>query len=176
MGRHEVDAAGDTVYYRIPDFQFVDQDSNLVSAETVKDKIYVTDFFFTTCPSICPKMSQQMVRLHDEFKDDPEVVLISHTIDPAYDSVAVLREYAQALGVDSDKWHLVTGEKDSIYYMARQYMVSAVEDENAPGGFMHSGAFVLLDPNRHIRGYYDGTQPEEVDQLMTDMRKLMAQQ
>ena len=177
LGPREVGPAGDTLYHRIEDFAFVDQDSNLVTEETVADKIYVADFFFTTCPSICPKMSQQMVRLHDEFLADSNVVLLSHTLDPEYDSVAVLKRYADGLGVKSDKWHLVTGAEDSIYHMAlKNYMVSAMQDEDAPGGVMHSGAFVLVDRDRHIRGYYDGTQPVEVDRLMKDVRRLADQE
>ncbi|WNJ18240.1 SCO family protein [Pontibacter sp. G13] len=175
LGMRDVQGT-DTLYHTIPDFSFVDQDSQVVNQETVAEKIYVVDFFFTSCPSICPKMSQQMLRLHDEFKDEDRVVLISHSIDPAYDDVKVLNEYATALGVDSKKWHLVTGEKDSIYHMATQYMISAAEDENAPGGFIHSGAFMLVDTNRHIRAYFDGTKPEQVDELMDAIRSLLNEQ
>lgn len=176
LGPREVGPDGDTIYHRIEDFAFVDQDSNLVTEATVDDKVYVVDFFFTTCPSICPKMSQQMVRLHDAFIADTNVVLLSHTLDPEYDSVAVLKRYAEGLGVKSNKWHLVTGPEDSIYHMAlKNYMVAAVQDESAPGGVMHSGAFVLVDRDRHIRGYYDGTQPAEVDRLMKDLRRLVDQ-
>ncbi|RMG59729.1 MAG: SCO family protein [Bacteroidetes bacterium] len=175
MGERTVSPSGDTLFHTIPDFTFVDQDSNRVTAATFADKVYVADFFFTTCPSICPKMSQQMVRLHDAFIDRPEVVLLSHSIDPTHDTVAVLREYAQALAVKSHKWHLVTGDEDDIYDMARAYMVSAMRDENAPGGYVHSGAFILVDKDRRIRGYYDGTKTEEVDQLMADIDRLLAE-
>ena len=173
MGERTVSATGDTLYHTIPDFAFVDQDSQAVTQATFAGKVYVADFFFTTCPSICPKMSQQMVRLHDAFLDRPEIVLLSHSIDPGHDTVAVLREYAQALGVKSHKWHLVTGDEEAIYDMAGAYMVSAMRDEKAPGGYIHSGAFILVDRDRRIRGYYDGTKPEEVDQLMTDIERLL---
>jgi protein SCO1/2 len=164
----------DTVYHQVADFQFVDQDSTLITPETFENKIYVTDFFFTSCPTICPVMKKQMLRIYEAFEDNNEVALLSHTIDPEYDTVALLHEYAQRLGVKSDKWHFVTGEKDAIYEVAQKsYMVTADEDSNAPGGFIHSGAFILVDKDRRIRGIYDGTKPEEVDQLMQDMRRLL---
>ncbi|MBD1399023.1 SCO family protein [Pontibacter sp. JH31] len=163
----------DTVYHTIPDFAFINQDSQVVTSLTVQDKVYVTDFFFTTCPTICPKMKSQMLRVYEAFKDEPQLVLLSHTIDPKHDTVAVLRDYADRLQVSSDKWHFVTGEKDSIYSIAMQYMVTALEDEQEPGGFVHSGAFVLVDQNRHVRGIYDGTDPAQVDKLIQDIPALL---
>ncbi|MFD2247304.1 SCO family protein [Pontibacter ruber] len=166
----------DTVYQQIPDFSFTDQDSQQVTAKTFEGKIYVTDFFFTTCPTICPKMKSQMLRVYEQYKDNPQVVLLSHTIDPKHDTVAVLKEYAERLNVSSDKWHFVTGEKDSIYSIAQKYMVTAMEDEQEAGGFVHSGAFILVDQNRHIRGVYDGTQPDQVDKLLKDIPVLLNEQ
>lgn len=166
----------DTVYHQIPDFRFINQDSVPVTSQTVAGKIYVSDFFFTTCPTICPKMKSQMLRVYEQFKNNDQVLLVSHTIDPQHDTVAVLREYAQRLGVSSNKWHFVTGAKDSIYAQASQYMVSAMEDEAEPGGFVHSGAFILVDTNRRVRGIYDGTSPEQVDQLIKDIPLLLAEQ
>jgi protein SCO1/2 len=163
----------DTVYARVPDFAFINQDSQQVSNQTFAGKIYVTDFFFTTCPSICPKMKSQMLRIYEKFKDNPRVLLLSHTIDPRHDTVAVLRDYAQRLQVSSSKWHFVTGEKDAIYGMAMKYMVSALEDGTSPGGFTHSGHFVLVDQNRHIRGIYEGTEAESIDQLLLDIPVLL---
>jgi protein SCO1/2 len=165
----------DTIYHQIPDFSFVNQDSQRVTRQTVAGKIYVADFFFTTCPTICPKMKSQMLRVYEKFKNNDQVVLLSHTIDPEHDSVAVLRDYAERLGVSSSKWQFVTGAKDSIYTIAAQYMVSAMEDEKEPGGFVHSGAFILVDTNRHVRGIYDGTNPEQVDQLIKDIPLLLAE-
>ncbi len=183
VGPRELGPNGDTLYYTIDPFSFWDQDSNKVTKETVEGKFYVTDFFFTTCRTICPKMSQQMLRLHDEFIDEPAVVLLSHSIDPEYDTVGVLKEYATALGVQTDKWHLLTGDKDSLYAMATNYMVSALEDASAPDGFMHSGAFMLIDPQGRIRGYvdregrfqvaYDGTQADQIDLLAENLRQLL---
>ncbi len=165
----------DTVYHQIPDFSFVNQDSQQVTSKTLAGKIYVTDFFFTTCPSICPKMKSQLLRVYENFKNNDQVVLLSHTIDPEHDSVTVLRDYAERLGVSSSKWQFVTGPKDSIYAIAAKYMVTAAEDENEPGGFVHSGAFILVDTNRHVRGIYDGTKPEQVDKLLQDIPLLLAE-
>lgn len=166
----------DTLYPQIPDFAFVDQDSQRVTNETFAGKVYITDFFFTSCPTICPKMKSQMLRVYDQYKDTPQVMLLSHTIDPQHDSVAVLNEYAAQLGVNSDKWRFVTGEKDSIYSVAQKYLVSAMEDENEAGGFIHSGAFVLVDENRHIRGIYDGTDAAQVDRLINDIPVLLQEE
>ena len=173
--QREVDGkqVSDTLYTRIPDFAFINQDSQQVTNQTFAGKVYVTDFFFTTCPSICPKMKSQLLRVYEKFKDNPRVMLLSHTIDPRHDTVAVLRDYAQRLQVSSQKWHFVTGEKDAIYGMAMHYLVSAMEDGDQPGGFIHSGHFVLVDANRRIRGIYEGTEAGSVDQLMLDIPVLL---
>lgn len=163
----------DTVYHQIPDFAFTNQDSQQVTQETIAGKIYVTDFFFTTCPSICPKMKNQMLRVYEKYKDNPNVVLLSHTIDPAHDTVAVLKDYADRMNVTADKWHFLTGDRDSIYDMALKYFVGVQEDAQAEGGFAHSGDFMLVDHNRHIRGHYHGTEAEDVDRLMQDMDILL---
>jgi len=159
----------DTIFYTIPAFRFIDQDSNIVTKKTFKGKVYIADFFFTTCPSICPKTRQQMKRIYDAFSNEARLAFISHSIDPEYDTVAVLHDYAKRLGISSARWHLVTGNIDSIYAIAREYQVSTRIDPEAPGGFNHSGAFVLIDTAGRIRGYYDGTSEEETDQLMHDI-------
>ncbi|WP_347156731.1 SCO family protein [Pontibacter chitinilyticus] len=163
----------DTAYLAIPPFAFVDQDSQVVTNKTFDNKVYVTDFFFTTCPSICPKMKTQMLRVYDKFKTNPNVLLLSHTIDPEHDSVAVLKDFSERLGVKADKWHFVTGNKDSIYAIAEKYLVPVQQTKGANGGYIHGGHFMLIDGNRHIRGVYDGTDPLEVDQLMTDIPVLL---
>ncbi|WP_276496612.1 SCO family protein [Pontibacter litorisediminis] len=163
----------DTIYHQIPDFTFVDQDSQRVTQETVAGKIYVTDFFFTSCPTICPKMKTQMLRVYEAYKENPNIVLLSHSIDPAHDTVAVLKDYADRLGIESEKWHLLTGDKDSIYDIAMQYLVPAQEDEGAEGGFTHGGHFILVDGQRHVRGIYDGTKEESVDKLIQDIPLLL---
>lgn len=164
----------DTSFTTVRPFSFVDQDSNIVTEETFAGKIYVTDFFFTSCPTICPKMKQQMLRLYEEFEDESDVALLSHSIDPERDTVARLKTYINKLGdINSEKWHLVTGNRDSIYSMARHYMIAAQKDDLAPGGYAHSGAFLLVDKNRQIRGIYDGTLPEDTDKLIEDIKWLL---
>lgn len=164
----------DTIPHMIADFKFVNQDSIWVSNETFSNKIYVADFFFTSCPTICPTMKKQMLRVYDKYKVVDQVNILSHTIDPLHDSVHVLKDYSERLGVASDKWHFVTGDEDVIYDLGEtSYMVTAGEDESAPGGYIHSGAFLLVDMDRRIRGVYDGTIPEQVDVLINDIDKLL---
>lgn len=166
----------DTIYHRIDDFTFTNQDSLEVTNSTFENKIYVADFFFTTCPTICPIMKTQMLRVYERFKDNEGVLFLSHTIDPEYDTVALLHDFAERLGVSSKKWHFVTGEKEYIYEIGQNsYMVTAMEDENEPGGYLHSGAFILVDPDRHIRGLYDGTKEDQVDRLISDIPKLLSE-
>lgn len=174
-GEREIDGT-DTVYHTIADFSFVDQDSAMVTKETVKNKIYVADFFFTSCRTICPKMKTQMLRVYDSIENDPDILLISHTIDPDYDTVGLLHDYADRLGVKSDKWHFVTGDKEEIYNLAQtSYFATAMEDKSEPDGFIHSGAFLLIDRQGRIRGKYDGTEEREVNRLLVDIRKLKAE-
>ena len=163
----------DTVYHTIADFSFLDQDSTEVNNDTFKGKIYVADFFFTSCRTICPIMKTQMLRVYDSIQNNPDVLLLSHTIDPEYDTVGLLHEYAKRLGVNSVKWHFVTGEKDKIYKLAQtSYFSTALEDKGVPDGFIHSGAFLLIDKDRRIRGKYDGTKEEDVNRLLADIRRL----
>ncbi len=172
LGEKEI-VDGETVYHTISDFEFIDQDSTIINNATFKDKVYVVDFFFTHCPTICPKVKQQMLRVYDKFKEDDRVVLLSHTIDTPRDSVPRLKVYANRLEVSSDKWHFVTGDKDKIYSMAKEYFITALEDADAPGGYDHSGVLVLVDKNRNVRSFGNGLNPEEVDRLLTDIEKLL---
>lgn len=165
----------DTVDHTIPDFKLVNQDSNWVTPETFEGKVYVADFFFTSCPTICPTMKKEMLRVYEAYKDNDEVAIISHTIDPEYDTVALLKDFAQKLDVEAPKWNFVTGEKEAIYELGQKgYMVTAMEDENEEGGYLHSGAFVLVDKERKIRGVYDGTKSLEVDKLIKEIELLLA--
>lgn len=154
-------------------FGFIDQNGDTVTEADVNGKIWVADFFFTSCPTICPKMKNEMLRVWETFKDDDRVLILSHTIDPEHDTREVLKEFADRLEITGNRWRFITGDKDSIYAMAERYMISAAEDPSAPGGLVHSGAFVLLDGERRIRGYYDGTNPQAVDSLMSDMKALL---
>jgi len=172
FGEREVNN-GDTVYHTIDTFAFVDQDSVLVTNQTFAGKIYVADFFFTSCRTICPIMKTQMLRVYDSIQNDPDVLLLSHTIDPEYDTVGLLHDYAERLGVKRDRWHFVTGNKDDIYKIAQtSYFATAMEDKAEPDGFIHSGAFLLIDKQRRIRGKYDGTKEEDVNRLLKDIRTL----
>lgn len=173
LGNRDVSENGDTVYHTIPDFSFVDQDSQIVNNATFAGKAYVADFFFIACPTICPKTSKQMLRIHDRFKDKPDLLLMAHTVAPKYDTVAALNNYARNLGVKSDKWHFVTGKQAEIYGIADDYFSVAMEDASAPGGFDHSGRLILVDKNRHIRSFCDGTDPEDVDRFILDIEKLL---
>jgi protein SCO1/2 len=172
FGERDVEGT-DTVYHTIADFAFVNQDSAIVTNRTFNDKIYVADFFFTSCRTICPIMKTQMLRVYDSIRNDPNVLLLSHTIDPEYDTVGLLHDYADRLGVQSNKWHFVTGEKDAIYKIAQtSYFSTALEDKTEPDGFIHSGAFLLIDPDRRIRGKYDGTEEDDVNRLLADIARL----
>ena len=172
MGYKEVTAT-DTVYHTIGNFALVNQDSSIVTDESLRGKIYVADFFFTSCRTICPIMKTQMLRVYESIQDDTAVMLVSHTIDPEHDTVALLHDYAERLGVKSNKWHFLTGAKDSIYYLAQtSYFATAMEAEDEPDGFIHSGAFLLIDKKGRIRGKYDGTKSDEVDKLLKDIEIL----
>jgi len=172
FGQRQV-IGNDTVYHTIAPFRFVDQDSAWVDNNTFKGKIYVADFFFTSCRTICPIMKTQMHRVYELTKDMPDVLLLSHSIDPEYDTVALLHDFAKRLGVETSKWHFVTGVKDSIYKIAQtSYYATALEDKTEPDGFIHSGAFLLIDKKGRIRGKYDGTKEEDVNRLIADIKKL----
>ena len=165
----------DTAYYQIPAFRFTNQDSLPVTDKTFDGKIYVTDFFFISCPTICPKMKTQMKRVYDQFKSNPDVMILSYTIDPQHDTPAVLKEFAKNLGVSGNQWQFATGPKEEIFKTGKSYMVVAQEDAGAPGGLLHSGHFVLVDKEKHVRGMYDGTTEEGANKLMADIDRLLAE-
>ena len=174
LGPKEIGKQGDTLYHKIPDFKFLNQDSLWISEKDMAGKIYVTDFFFTTCPTICPKMKTQLLRIYDKFAEDDRIRILSHTIDPEFDGVRVLKDYAKKLNITSPRWNLLTGKKSDIYRLGeKSYMVTAQEDANEVGGFVHSGAFILVDQNRHVRGIYDGTKEEDVNHLIEDIGVLL---
>ena len=167
---------GDTVYHTIPDIRLIDQDSQVLHISTFGNKAIIADFFFTSCPSICPKVTKQMLRLYDRYKNDDRIVMISHTIDQRNDSVSVLHRYARNLEVNTGKWKFVTGVKDSIYHLADQYFVSVVEDPLAPKGFDHSGRIILVDAQRRVRGFCEGTDPASVSAFFATVDKLLAEE
>ncbi len=172
FGQREV-VGNDTVYHTIARFAFLDQDSVWVTNDTFRDNIYIADFFFTTCRTICPIMKKQMLRVYEATAEMSDVKILSHTIDPEYDTIALLHDFAERLGVESKRWHFVTGVKDSIYKIAQtSYFATAMEDKTEPDGFIHSGAFLLIDKKQRIRGKYDGTKEEDVNRLIIDIKKL----
>lgn len=172
FGEREVNG-NDTIYHVIAPFQFVDQDSALISNATFKDKIYVADFFFTSCRTICPIMKTQLLRVYEKTKAMPDVLILSHTIDPKYDTVQLLHDFADRLGVKSKYWHFVTGQQDSIYKIAQtSYFATAMEAREEPDGFIHSGAFLLIDKKGRIRGKYDGTSETDVNRLLIEIDRL----
>ncbi|MDQ3191844.1 MAG: SCO family protein [Bacteroidota bacterium] len=165
----------DTIYHTIQDFSFVNQHGKTVTQMDFEDKIYVADFFFTTCPGICPKMTAGMLRVQEKLKDYPQVMFLSHTVDPEKDTVEALAAYAQQAHA-SDRWHFVTGDREEIYKQGvYSYLVSTQEDALAPGGFLHSELFVLVDKKRRIRGFYDGTNLTEINSLIDAIKVLIAQ-
>ncbi len=177
FGQKSISNSGDTIYSSIQAFEFINQDSLLITEHTFDKKIYIADFIFLSCPSICPIMNSELKKVYDEFKSNPHVYFLSHTIDPESDSVPRLKEYADALGVNSRKWFFVTGNKDSIYSTAeKSYFATAFPDKNTPGGYIHSGNFLLIDIHRHIRGVYDGTNPEETKRLIQNLKQLLKEQ
>ena len=164
--------AGEPHY--IGDFKLIDQNNEVITQEHYKNKIYVADFFFTTCLGICPIMTEEMIRVYKAYKDEPELLIISHTVDPEHDTPEVLARYAKNRDINSEKWHFVTGDKKQIYDLARySYMVDATEGDNGPNDFVHTENFALVDREGRIRGYYDGTDSVEVKKLITDIRLLL---
>ena len=164
----------DTIYNTIPAFSFINQNGDTITEQIVKDKIYVADFFFTTCPTICPVMKKQMLKVYDKFKDNKDVMILSHTIDPEHDTPAVLSTFAKDLNVTGTQWQFLTGPKEKTYEIGlKSYMVVAKEDKTAEGGFLHSGAFILVDKDKHVRGMYDGTTEEGTKKLIADIETLL---
>jgi protein SCO1/2 len=147
----------DTIYNTIPAFSFVDQNGDTISEKTVENKIYVTDFFFTTCPTICPVMKRQMIKVYNAYKGNPDLMILSHSIDPEHDTPQVLNKYAKDLGVEGNQWLFLTGQKEKIYEIG------------------HSGAFILVDKEKHVRGMYDGTTEEGTQKLIADIETLLSE-
>lgn len=175
LGERYVDDNQDTVYHSIADFAFVNQVGDTIRKEDMAGKVYVADFFFTTCPTICPVMKKEMLRVYEQFKGEPNFRILSHTIDPTHDTQAVLQDYADKLGVpDAATWNFLTGDQEKIFEIGQtSYLTTTMADEMEPGGFLHSGAFLLLDQQGRIRGVYDGTKTDQVDRLLADIPKLL---
>ena len=165
----------DTVYHKIADFKFVNQDGDTISNSSVAGKVYVADFFFTTCPTICPIMKKEMLRVYETYKDNPDFKILSHSIDPRHDTQEVLKDYSVKLGIpDASTWNFLTGDSEKIFEIGQtSYLTTAMEDQNEAGGFLHTGAFILVDEKGRIRGVYDGTKADQVDNLIKDIPKIL---
>ncbi|WP_026898413.1 SCO family protein [Daejeonella oryzae] len=164
----------DTIYQTIEPFSYLNQDSTLVTEKDFNGKIYVADFFFTSCNTICPVMHRNMLNVYEKFKGNPKVKFLSHSIDSKYDVPSKLKKYADKLGIEGTQWEFVHGSSDSIYNVsAKNYLVAAYEDKTDPQGFVHQGWFILVDENKHMRGAYDGTKDDQVEQMVADMQILL---
>ena len=167
----------DTIYQTIAPFSYLNQDSVLISDKDFEGKIYVADFFFTSCNTICPIMHRNMLKVYEKFKENPEVKILSHSIDAKYDVPSRLKKYAGKLGIEGNQWEFVHGSSDSIYNVsAKNYLVAAYEDKSDPQGFVHQGWFILVDKSKRLRGAYDGTKPDQVDILIQDMQILLEEE
>ncbi|MDO6736425.1 SCO family protein [Wenyingzhuangia sp. 2_MG-2023] len=165
-------------FHKIPNFSLTNQLGNTVSQETFKNKIYVTDFFFTSCPGICPTMTSNMSKIQEEFINDNEVLLLSHSVTPTLDSIPVLNSYAVSKGVIPNKWHLVTGDRGEIYELGRKayFVEESLGLEQTKDDFLHTENFVLIDKNKHIRGIYNGLNRTSINQLIIDIKTLKKEQ
>ena len=164
----------DTVYATIPPFSFVDQDRQTISENDLKGKTYVADFFFTSCPSICPTMQRNMLSVFKAYQGKPDFKLVSFTIDPRHDTIPVLKNYAEKLGAKAGQWYFLLGKKEEVYQLAeKNYLVSVAESKETPGGYVHQGWLVLVDKKGRVRGAYDGTNEKQVQQLIADVKLLM---
>ena len=180
-GQHEVNAPGDTTFFQVPPFSFTDQDGHTITDETVNGKILVVDFFFTSCKSICPIMTKRLsglqvnLPLHDKAYKD--VLFLSHTVDPEHDTPQVLKEYARQNQADTARWKFLTGDASTIYRQGNLgYLLSALVDSASAEQFVHSPNFVLVDKRRHIRGVYDGTTSQGVNDLVQDIKLLIGEE
>ncbi|MGQ0829277.1 MAG: SCO family protein [Bacteroidota bacterium] len=177
IGEKKLAENGDTIYHSIPPFKFINQDGDTITDKHYDGKIYVADYFFSTCQSICPKMATGLLQVQKKFAHvSDQVKILSHTVDPEHDSVPVLKSYADMIHADTKVWDFVTGDKKELYDIARKgYLVNAMEGDGGPDDFIHSELLVLVDKEKHIRGVYDGTNIKEVNDLIDAIKTLMAE-
>lgn len=160
-------------YHTIADFSLINQNGETITQEDYKGKIYIADFFFTTCPTICPIMTKNMVDLQKALGKDSDVMLLSHSVTPEIDSVAQLKKYAVEKGIDDRNWNLVTGDKKQIYELARKsYLAVKTDGDGGPFDMIHTENFILVDKDKRIRGFYDGTKKEDIEKLLKDVELL----
>jgi protein SCO1/2 len=166
----------DTVYHTIPDFSFTNQDGQTVTNRTFDGKIYVANFFFTTCKTICPKMNSGIQMVQERLREFPDLLFLSHTVNPQYDTLEALKAYAKMIHGNTETWHFVTGDKKEIYDIGiHGYLLPVQEDMKAEGGFLHSEQLVLVDKEKRIRGFYDGTSVKAITDLIDDIKTLAAE-
>ncbi|WP_109829267.1 SCO family protein [Reichenbachiella versicolor] len=181
LGRYEViektidgKKTYDSIPHTIADFSFLNQDSMIVDNDFLKGKAYIADFFFTSCPTICPTMKKQLLRVFDKYKHEKDFAILSHTIDPKHDTIPLLKDFSERLGVTGGNWHFLYGTQEEIYSIGeKSYMLIAGEDSSAPGGYIHSGAFILVDDQKRVRGIYDGTDVDQVNILLIELDLLL---
>ena len=175
----------DTLHYVIPDFEFINQEDTTLSSDEMRGKVYVANFFFSSCPTICPAMNYNLKQVQDRFLGYEDIYFLSFTVDPEYDTPAVLKEYEEKIGAVNGRWHFLTGDKQELYKTARDFFVNAMEDSTAAGGFLHSEYLVIVDWEGRIRSrrdeqgnlkaVYSGTSPDEVNKLKDDVKVLIAE-
>ena len=166
-------AEGDTLFNQVPTFALTSQQGQTISQNELDGNIYVADFFFATCPDICKEMSSQMVRVQEAFQDEEQVKLVSFTVNPEHDTPEVLREYGERYNADPAKWYFLTGERDKIYDLAQKGFYLPVMKVEGQQDFIHSEKFMLVDKDRYVRGIYDGTDKEDVDRLILEIKVLL---
>jgi protein SCO1 len=174
-GRGEVvyDEKGDTLFNQIPEFRLTAQQGQEISQQQLDGNIYVADFFFATCPDICKEMSSQLVRVQEAFQDEAQVKLVSFSVNPEHDTPEVLQAYGERYGADPDKWYFLTGDRDQIYSLAKKGFYLPVMQVEGQQDFIHSDKFMLVDKNRYVRGIYNGTDADDVDRLILEIRVLL---
>lgn len=176
LGNKETLPDGTVRYHTIPELSFTDQDSLPFTWESLQGKIHVADFFFVSCPSICPMVTRQMLRVHEAFQNTENLLLVSYSIDPKRDTVGRLANYARNLDADTRRWKFLTGDKARLLGIAGKYFSIALENPDAPGGFDHSGRLILVDSRRRVRAFCDGTDPDSVTAFMASIRQLLQEE
>lgn len=166
---------GDTIYHKVPSFEYLNQDSIWIKSSDIENKIWIAKFFFTNCPTICPPMTSAMKEVAKDLSEfEEKVVFLSFSIDPTKDNPARLREYIKEHDITAKNWHFLTGDEDETHDLGvHGFYIHAQADNQAPGGYAHSGNFVLVDKNQHIRGVYDGLEEKEREKLIKDFKKLL---
>lgn len=175
LGHHDVAQDGSTIYHTVPEWEYLTQDSTWLSSSDLKGQVLITKFFFANCPTICPPMTTSMHQLNKDLSEfEEDITFLSFSIDPERDTPSNLRKYIDNHGITADNWYFLTGDEEATHELGvHGFYVHAASDENAPGGYAHSGNFVLVDEDLHIRGVYDGLEKEACDQLIADVHKLL---